>query len=135
MLLEGEGPWSLPSSGGSSSSAASASASSGDDDDDVQLVFTPGHTAGCVSLLFRPDAALFTGDHLAYSQRLRRLTIFRAYNWHSVPQQLASVAALRSLNFLTVLPGHGRRTRLADAADRRAQIDALLEAEGYAPVH
>jgi glyoxylase-like metal-dependent hydrolase (beta-lactamase superfamily II) len=55
--LEGEGPWELG--------------------DDVQLIFTPGHTAGCVSLLYRPDRALFTGDHLAYSYRLGRLTIFR----------------------------------------------------------
>lgn len=55
--LEGEGPWALG--------------------EDVELIATPGHTAGCVSLLYRPDRALFTGDHLAYSARLGRLTIFR----------------------------------------------------------
>lgn len=49
VMLEGEGPWGLP---GSSA-----------DDSDVELIFTPGHTAGCVSLLFRPDQALFTGTH------------------------------------------------------------------------
>ena len=44
---------------------------------DVQLIFTPGHTAGCVSLLYQPAKALFTGDHLFVSSRKGRLTICR----------------------------------------------------------
>lgn len=59
--LEGEGPWDLGP--------------------DVQLIFTPGHTAGCVSLLYKADRALFTGDHLAYTHRLGRLTIFRSCSY------------------------------------------------------
>ena len=43
--LEGDGPWEQLGP-------------------DVQLIFTPGHTAGCVSLLYQPAKALFTGDHL-----------------------------------------------------------------------
>jgi hypothetical protein len=136
VLLEGQGPWQLPSSPDSSSSSSSGSgadkgAHSGSDGDDVQLVFTPGHTAGCVSLLYLPDQALFSGDHLAWSHRLQRLTIFRAFNWHSVAQQLDSAAALRQLEFLHLLPGHGRRADFADAADRVRQLDAMLAAEGY----
>ncbi|KAL4422898.1 hypothetical protein ABPG75_009095 [Micractinium tetrahymenae] len=148
VQLEGEGPWQLTASGSvqavphSSSSGGSNASSHGGDagtgsssgtgtEEDVLLLFTPGHTAGCLSLLYRPDQALFTGDHLAWSNRLQRLTIFRAYNWHSVPQQLDSVAALRDLDFVHVLPGHGRRAVLADAADRRRQIDELLAAEGW----
>lgn len=110
--LEGAGPWALG--------------------DDCELLFTPGHTAGCVSLLYRPDRALFTGDTLAWSSRLQRMTIFRAFNWHSVSQQLASVAALRGHDFLVVLPGHGRRRVFADAAQREAELQQLLEAEGFA---
>lgn len=136
VLLEGQGPWQLPSSPDSSSSSSSGSgadegAHSDSDGDDVQLVFTPGHTAGCVSLLYLPDQALFSGDHLAWSHRLQRLTIFRAFNWHSVAQQLDSAAALRQLEFLLLLPGHGRRADFADAADRVRQLDAMLAAEGY----
>jgi hypothetical protein len=41
------------------------------------------------------------------------------------------VAKLRGLDFLHVLPGHGRRARLADAAQREEQLGALLAAEGY----
>ena len=139
VQLEGEGPWSLPEGGGSSSGGSSSStqpqsssSSEVDAEADVQLLFTPGHTAGCVSLLYRPHGGvLFTGDHLAYSQRLGRLTIFKAYNWHSVSQQLDSVAGLRQLPFLTVLPGHGRRAQFGDAAEREEQLAALLAAEGW----
>jgi len=142
VQLDGEGPWTLPEKSSSSSSnqmpvsssSSSSSSSSGDADaaPDVQLLFTPGHTAGCVSLLFQPHGGvLFTGDHLAYSQRLERLTIFRAYNWHSVAQQLDSVARLRQLPFLTVLPGHGRRAQFGSAQEREQQLASLLAAEDW----
>ena len=124
ILLEGEGPWRLDGKPSSSSSGSS-------DDDDVQLVFTPGHTAGCVSLLFRPDHSLLTGDHLAWSQRLQRLTLFPDFNWHSLEQQISSVAKLRGLDFLHVLPGHGRRAGFADAAEREAALELVLAAEGH----
>jgi glyoxylase-like metal-dependent hydrolase (beta-lactamase superfamily II) len=134
VLLEGQGPWKLPSSRDSSISSSIGSgggAHSASENDDVQLVFTPGHTAGCVSLLYPPDQALFSGDHLAWSHRLQRLTIFRAYNWHSVAQQLDSAAALRQLEFLHLLPGHGRRAEFSGSADRVRQVDSMLAAEGY----
>ena len=86
--LEGQGPWQI--------------------DDDIELIFTPGHTRGCVSLLYKPEKALFTGDHLAFSSRLERLTIFRAYNWYNVDLQLESVAKLLDYDFMHILPGHGR---------------------------
>lgn len=59
----------------------------------------------------------------------------RAYNWHSVPQQLESVHKLLAggYDFLHVLPGHGRAARLRDAAHREAELRALLEAEGWRP--
>jgi glyoxylase-like metal-dependent hydrolase (beta-lactamase superfamily II) len=60
IQLEGDGPWSL-----------------GDGEDDVEIIFTPGHTPGSISLLYKPAKALFSGDHLAYSQRQGRLSIFR----------------------------------------------------------
>jgi glyoxylase-like metal-dependent hydrolase (beta-lactamase superfamily II) len=109
MKLQGQGPWQLA--------------------DDLDIIFTPGHTPGCCSLLYRPDKTLFTGDHLAYSRRLDRLTIFRAYNWHSVPEQVASVAKLVDLEFLTVLPGHGRRWRCESAEQRRAALSELVALE------
>lgn len=136
VQLEGDGPWQLTADGSVQAVSPAGSGSgggpeSGSTEEDVLLLATPGHTSGCLSLLYRPGRALFTGDHLAWSHRLQRLTIFRAYNWHSVEQQLDSVAKLRDLDFEHILPGHGRRRALADAADRRAQIDKLLAAEGW----
>lgn len=98
------------------------------------LWYTPGHTEGCVSLYYSPARALFTGDTLAYSARLGRLTIFRAYNWHSVPLQLRSVAALADdsaggLEVLHLLPGHGRRYSFAGPEEWRRMVHQLLEAE------
>ncbi|KAI3430589.1 hypothetical protein D9Q98_005182 [Chlorella vulgaris] len=133
VQLEGGGPWTLPGPA-SSSTAKDPSSAATNNSDDVELIATPGHTAGCVSLLYRPSRALFTGDHLAYSHRLQRLSIFRAYNWHSVSKQLDSVAKLSNLDFVHLLPGHGRRTSFADAADRERQLQAVLEAEGYVAV-
>lgn len=114
--LTGEGPrWKLP-----------------DGEDDVELLFTPGHTAGCISILYKPENVLFTGDHLAWSARLNRLTIFRAYNWHSVELQLQSVATLqRGVDFTVVLPGHGRKATFTSIDEKDKAINVLLHEEGY----
>ena len=110
--LTGDGPWSI--------------------DDDVQLIFTPGHTRGCVSLLYKSDKVLFSGDHLAFSGRLQRLTLFRNVNWYSVPVQLESVKKLLEVgDFLHILPGHGRRTSFDDVTERDAALKQLLVEEGY----
>lgn len=116
-ILDGQGPWQLPDGG-----------------DDVQVLYTPGHTAGCISLYYLPERVLFPGDHLAWSPRLGRLTIFRAYNWHSVPLQLDSVRALLHLDFMHLLPGHGRRFHFGSQQQRVGMMQQLLEAEAQAPV-
>jgi len=97
----------------------------------IELLFTPGHTRGCVSLLYKPAKALFTGDHLAYSGRLGRLSIMRGYNWYSVDEQLQSVARLIDIEFSCVLPGHGRRVCFESDDEKRDALRAVLDAEGY----
>jgi hypothetical protein len=52
-------------------------------------------------------------------------------NWCSVPLQLASVARLLHYDFLAVLPGHGRRRHLRDAAHRLQAVGELLARHGY----
>jgi glyoxylase-like metal-dependent hydrolase (beta-lactamase superfamily II) len=115
--LTGEGPWQLPDGG-----------------DDVELLFTPGHTAGCISMLSKPQQALFTGDHLAYSRSVDRLSIMRRYNWDSIDKQLDSVKGLLDHEFLHIFPGHGRQHHFDDLEDRRRQFDNLLVEEGAAGV-
>jgi glyoxylase-like metal-dependent hydrolase (beta-lactamase superfamily II)/ferredoxin len=107
--LQGCGPWTL--------------------DEEVELIHTPGHTAGCVSLLYKPHKALFTGDHLAYSSRQEGLSIFRGVNWYSIPKQIESVRKLIPVDFLWLLPGHGRRYHFESDEDRRQKLENLVAQE------
>lgn len=58
--LEGTGPWQLP-----------------DGSEDIELIHVPGHTEGSLCLLYKPEKALFTGDHLNYRAALGRLNCSR----------------------------------------------------------
>lgn len=71
----------------------------------------PGHTRG--SVCFLHGEILFTGDHLAWSARRGRLTAFRTACWYSWSEQTRSMERLAAHRFSCVLPGHGRRARLA----------------------
>ena len=84
-------------------------------DDELALVPTPGHTRGSVCFLWR-DTYLFTGDHLAWSDRLGHLYGFRSACWYDWNELVRSTEALRSERFEWVLPGHGRRAHFP--ADR-----------------
>lgn len=112
VKLQGDGPWLLP-----------------DGSDDVELIFTPGHTRGCVSLLYRPDRALFTGDHLAWSISREGLNVFRDACWYSMPIQLESVRKLAGLPFVHVLPGHGAPASFSSVEAKDAGIERLLAEE------
>lgn len=110
--LTGEGPWALPGGGSK----------------DIELVFTPGHTSGHVCLYYAPDRVMFTGDHLSADyDDPEAAYIFTDFCWHSVPMQVESVAKLLQYDFLHVLPGHGRRLHLRDAAHRLRAITNLVE--------
>lgn len=86
---------------------------------------TPGHTAGHCVLLFR-DRFLFTGDHLYFNRDRQRLSAFRNHCWYSWPRQIESMQRLLVYRFAWVLPGHGQRVQLAEAAMRQ-QLTELVE--------
>eukprot|EP00249_Psilotum_nudum_P006984 c20215_g1_i1 orf=182-1219(+) len=109
VQLEGTGPWRLG--------------------EDIDLIYTPGHTKGCISLLHKPTKALFTGDHLANSQDGTGLSILRNYNCHSVELQIESVQTLVPLDFIWILPGHGRRIMFKDVQEKNAALLELLKRE------
>jgi glyoxylase-like metal-dependent hydrolase (beta-lactamase superfamily II)/ferredoxin len=77
----------------------------------------PGHTRGSVVFLLE-ERWLFTGDHLAWSERLGHLYAFRSACWHSWSAQIESMERLLDYRFEWVLPGHGRRANLPAAAMR-----------------
>lgn len=99
---------------------------------DLLVVPTPGHTRGSACLLH--GEVLFTGDHLAYSERLGHLYAFRSACWYDWGVQTESMQRLGSLRFAWVLPGHGRRTRIApeDAGREIGRAVAWMRAVGPA---
>lgn len=91
---------------------------------DLRIIPVPGHTEGSCVLLYR-NTFLFTGDHLAYSERRGHLYAFRDACWHSWREQIGSMEKLRSYPFEWVLPGHGRRFH-SDGETMEAQLDACI---------
>jgi glyoxylase-like metal-dependent hydrolase (beta-lactamase superfamily II) len=88
-------------------------------DPDLLAIPVPGHTRGHVVLLDR-NRYLFTGDHLAWSERRGGLIAFRDVSWYSWPEQTRSMRRLLDYRFEWVLPGHGRRVHLpADVMKRK----------------
>jgi glyoxylase-like metal-dependent hydrolase (beta-lactamase superfamily II)/ferredoxin len=75
---------------------------------ELKIIPVPGHTKGHTVLLYR-NQVLFTGDHLAWSDRLQQLIAFREVCWYSWPILLQSMKTLLDFSFEWVLPGHGRR--------------------------
>lgn len=75
---------------------------------DLLIIPVPGHTKGHTVLLYK-NSFLFTGDHLAWSERLHQLYAFREHCWYSWSEQIKSMQKLTNYQFEWVLPGHGRR--------------------------
>jgi glyoxylase-like metal-dependent hydrolase (beta-lactamase superfamily II)/ferredoxin len=91
---------------------------------DLRVIPVPGHTEGSCALLYR-DAFLFTGDHLAWSERRGHLYAFRDACWYSWQRQAESMEKLAGYRFEWVLPGHGRRFH-ADPETMRGQMEKCL---------
>ncbi len=76
-------------------------------DTDLLIIPVPGHSKGHTVLLYKHF--LFTGDHLAWSDRLQQLVGFPDVCWYSWSKQIESMRQLLDYSFEWVLPGHGRR--------------------------
>lgn len=92
---------------------------------DLLMIPTPGHTKGHAVFLYR-ETFLFTGDHLAWSERLGHLYAFRNACWYSWSEQIGSMQRLLDYSFEWVLPGHGRPVRLP-RAEMRASLEQCVQ--------
>jgi len=92
---------------------------------DLVMIPTPGHTKGHAVFLYR-DTFLFTGDHLAWSERRGHLYAFRSACWYSWSEQIASMKRLLDYDFEWVLPGHGRPVQLRRGT-ARAELERCIE--------
>ncbi len=91
---------------------------------DLVAIPVPGHTRGSCCYLYQ-ERYLFTGDHLAWSERRGHLYAFRDACWYSWDRQIQSMETLLGYRFEWVLPGHGRRAHLpADAM--RSSLERCL---------
>ena len=100
-------------------------------DNDVLILHTPGHTRGHCCLLYTPDQALFTGDHVGgpypyNTQGLGELTLTVEFVKFDLGQQVASMEGLLRYDWLHVLPGHGRPVRFEDARHRLSAVRDML---------
>lgn len=86
MILDGEGDWDLAP--------------------DVKILFTPGHTEGHLTLLYKNNF-MFTGDHLFYSAAKNRVYASQSVNWYSWDVQKESLKKLLQYKFNWIMPGHG----------------------------
>ncbi len=92
---------------------------------DLLIIPVPGHTKGHTVLLYQ-NKFLFSGDHLAYSERLQHLYAFRDACWYSWAELGKSMEKLATYDFEWVLPGHGRRFH-RDVVTMRHQMQKCLE--------
>ena len=92
---------------------------------DLLIIPVPGHTKGHTVLLYN-NKFLFTGDHLAWSDRLQELVAWRDVCWYSWPKQIESMRKLVNYSFEWVLPGHGRRHH-AERETMRQQLHQCID--------
>mmetsp|Transcript_994 Transcript_994/g.2126 ORF Transcript_994/g.2126 Transcript_994/m.2126 type:complete len:337 (-) Transcript_994:335-1345(-) len=107
MQLHGNGPWNLG--------------------DSLVIHGVPGHTRGSLALLDEKKKVLFTGDHLAWSERKQELNGFRNFTWYSWDVQIKSMEETRKLDFLWVLPGHGRKFKFSSASEKDMILKETIE--------
>jgi len=94
--------------------------------DKAEIIFTPGHSQGHCVLIW-DKKYLFTGDHLAYSRKLKSLYAFRNYCWYSWEKQIKSMEKLKAYPDIEwVLPGHGMRTQIEKGSFVK-KIDAVID--------
>jgi len=91
---------------------------------DLLIIPVPGHSKGHTVLLYR-DKFLFSGDHIAWSDRLQQLIAFREVCWYSLSELTKSVQKLTPYAFEWVLPGHGRRYH-SDRVTMQQQIQKCV---------
>jgi glyoxylase-like metal-dependent hydrolase (beta-lactamase superfamily II) len=93
-------------------------------DRDFLVIPVPGHTRGHVVFLYK-NKFLFTGDHLAWSDRRGGLIAFRDVAWYSWQEQTKSMKHLLDYPFQWVLPGHGRRAHRQEDEMRRKLAECI----------
>ena len=89
-----------------------------------EIIPVPGHTAGCMALLYK-NKFLFTGDHLWWDSKQQVLRAPSQRVWRK-RVLLDSLQKLLGYRFEWVLAGHGDRVRLS-AESMQSHVQTLIE--------
>ncbi len=89
--------------------------------EDIEIIETPGHTTGSISLLDKKSGTLFCGD--AVNNRRNKLTGPLKYFTYDMDIAWDSVKKIASLEFDVLCPGHGVPIR----SHAREKIKELLD--------
>ena len=74
----------------------------------LKLIPTPGHTQGSIVVLIgEKSQILFSGDHLWWDPKKKRLIASRKYCWWNWSEQVKSIRKLLELDINWLFPGHG----------------------------
>jgi glyoxylase-like metal-dependent hydrolase (beta-lactamase superfamily II) len=104
------------------------------DDFQLQVIHTPGHSAGSICLFNQSSGELFSGDTLLKKITPNPVAEFQPPeadpDYRSIPRYLASLDKIKQLAVDRVLPGHGsafcdmtgRITALKNHVDHRKQV-------------
>ncbi len=98
---------------------------------EFQIIPVPGHTAGCMALLYR-ERFLFTGDHLWWDPHTKSLEAPTRLVWRKWTL-VESIRKLLDYPFEWVLAGHGDRIHLPES-EMRAALEDLLRRRSPATV-
>jgi glyoxylase-like metal-dependent hydrolase (beta-lactamase superfamily II) len=90
----------------------------------LEVIHTPGHTPGSISLFSPRERILFAGDLI--NTRYGRLRIPRGYINHNSGEVTASVQHIAGLEFEVLCPGHGRPIETGAAAKVKHLAAALV---------
>ena len=92
--------------------------------EDIIIIPVPGHTKGHTVMLYK-NKFFFTGDHLAWSDKLNTLIAFKNHCWYSWEKLVKSTEKLTEYSFSWVLPGHGRR-HYGSPADMKNELRSCI---------
>ena len=101
----------------------------------LQLIPTPGHTAGSLCAVLGEARCAVQRDHLWWNAEQQVLVCSKQYCWWNFEEQIRSLEKLQDLDVAWLLPGHGHRHHFPPASgSRRCSKPWLDSALTPAPV-
>ena len=130
QVLQGRGPYEIDEEDEENGDSAAALDGQEGQGDGLRILFTPGRTFGSLCVWYRPqggsEAALFSGGHLGYNQRLECIDGFSGFNRGGIERQADSMRKLTDPtvceDWTWLLPGRGWRHHFDSPVEMRSAV-------------